>query len=76
MLFLLIAAAQAVVPPSLSATPPVAPKDKIECRYDDEVSSRIRVKKVCLKASEWEAMAKEAQRDMESSRNDRGVAPN
>lgn len=76
MLLLLLAAAQAVVPPSLAATPPVAPENKIECRFDDEVTSRIRTKKVCLRQSEWEVIAKEAQRDIESSRNDRGVAPN
>ena len=77
MLFLLIAAAaQAVVPPSLAATPAVAPEDKKVCQVEEDVTSRIRFKKICLKQSEWDAIAKETQQDLESSRNDRAIAPN
>lgn len=76
MLFLLIAAAQAVVPPPLAASPTVAPENKIVCQFEEDVTSRIRYKKVCLKQSEWDAIAKEAQNDLESSRNDRAIAPN
>ena len=76
MLLLIIAAAvQTAVPaPAAPATAPV--KEKKVCQTAEDVSSRIRYQRVCKTQSEWDAIAKETQADLESSRNDRGTAPN
>lgn len=74
MLFALIAAAAQAATPAPAAPPPAA--DKKVCQTQEDVSSRIRYKKVCVKQSEWDAIAKQTQQDLEGSRNDRGVAPN
>jgi hypothetical protein len=76
MLLLIIAAAvQTAVPaPAAPATAPA--KEKKVCQTAEDVSSRIRYQRVCKTQSEWDAIAKETQADLESSRNDRGTAPN
>jgi len=76
MLLLIIAAAvqTAVVAPAAPSAAPV--KEKKVCQTAEDVSSRIRYQRVCKTQSEWDAIAKETQADLESSRNDRGVAPN
>lgn len=66
---LIIAAAQAVVPASLPARPAVSPEDKIVCQDAPLVETRILGKKVCLRQSQWDRIAKENQDDLESSRN-------
>ncbi len=78
LLLIVAAAAQAVAPSSLAAAPAPAPavEDKKVCQIDEDVTSRIRHKKVCLKQSEWDQIAKETQRELESSRNDRTITPN
>ena len=83
MLLLVIAAAaaaQTVTPPSpvaaaASPAPVTVAKEKKVCRVEDDVSSRIRVKKICLPQSEWDAIAKATQTDLEGSRNDRTLPP-
>lgn len=87
MLLLVIAAAVQSVAPPPSAPPPapataapspvaVAAAEKKVCRTEEDVSSRIRLKKVCLPQSEWDAIAKATQADLEGSRNDRTIVPN
>lgn len=77
MLTLLIAAAaQAVTPSSVTAPSAAAAEDKMVCQYEQQdAGSRISTK-VCLKQSERDAIAKQTQEDLDSSRNDRGIAPN
>jgi len=73
LLLLIAAAAQAVAPPS----PPAPPaKEKKVCQTAEDVSSRIRYQRICKTQGEWDAIAKQTQDDLNSSRNDRGVAPN
>jgi len=76
MLTILIALAAQAVPVSSVSIPSVSPDDKKVCKLEEDVTSRIRIKRICLKQSEWDAIAKETQRDLESSRNDRVIAPN
>ncbi len=76
MLTILIALAAQAVPVSSASTPPVSPDDKRVCKLEEDISSRIRIKRICLKQREWDAIAKDTQRDLEGSRNDRVIAPN
>lgn len=76
LLFLIAVAAQAVAPPSLAAAQAIAVEDKKVCQLEENVTSRIRHRTICLKQSEWDAIAKETQKDLEGSRNDRRIAPN
>ena len=77
MLFLLMAAAaQAVAVPAPAAPATRAVKEKKVCQTAEDVSSRIRYQRICKTQSEWDAIAKETQADLEASRNDRGIAPN
>lgn len=71
---ILAAAAQAVAPPSLPAKPAAA-ADKKVCQTEEDVTSRVRYKKICLKQSEWDAIAKETQEGLAASRNDRTLPP-
>jgi len=73
MLLLVIAAAAQAVSPPPPAAPPV--KEKKVCQLEEDVSSRIRYKQVCLPQSEWDAIAKSTQTDLESSRNQRTLPP-
>ena len=73
LLLLIAAAAQAVAAPSPAAP---AAKEKKVCQTAEDVSSRIRYQRVCKTQSEWDAIAKQTQDDLNSSRNDRGIAPN
>jgi hypothetical protein len=73
LLLIMAAAAQAVAPPAVVAP---AAADKKVCQVAEDVSTRIRYQKICKKQSEWDAIAKETQADLESSRNDHGIAPN
>ena len=50
-------------------------QDKTICNLQHEVQSRIPVR-VCMKQSEWERMAREAQEDMRKSTNQRHIPPN
>ncbi len=76
MLTIFIALAAQAVPVSSAPPAAVSPADKKVCKLEEDVTSRIRVNRICLKQSEWDAIAKENQRDLESSRNDRVIAPN
>jgi hypothetical protein len=73
---LVLATAQAA---TAQATPaaanPQAPTAKVECRMVQEPGSRIPTR-ICRLDKEWEALAKDAQDDLRSSRNSRGVAVN
>ena len=66
---LLLAAA-----PAAQATPAAAnlPRDKVECRRIMEGHSRIPVR-VCRLSKEWELLAEDAQKDLQTSRNQRSV---
>ena len=59
------------------ATPAKAqtPTAKVECRMVADPGSRI-PNRVCRLDKEWEALSKDAQDDLRSSRNSRTVAPN
>lgn len=76
MLTILIALAAQAVPVSSGSVPAVAPADKKVCKLDEDVTSRIRMKSVCLKQSEWDAIAAETQKELQNSRNQRVIAPN
>ncbi len=76
MLLLIIAAAVQAAAPGPAVSAPAPAEDKKVCQTAEDVSSRIRYQRVCKKQSEWDAIAKETQADLESSRNDRGTAPN
>jgi hypothetical protein len=71
LLLLIAAAAQAAASPPLAA--PAA--EKKVCKLEEDVSSRIRIKKICLPQSEWDEIAKATQADLEGSRNDRTLPP-
>jgi hypothetical protein len=72
-LALLLATAQAAAPiPATQAKP----EDKVVCKLEEAIYTRIRTKKVCLKQSEWNKIAKDTQDEMNRSANQRGVAPN
>ncbi|HEX6072602.1 MAG TPA: hypothetical protein VFY95_06320 [Sphingomicrobium sp.] len=71
---LLFAAAPAAQPNPAPATGQ-APTAKVECRMVQEPGSRIPTR-ICRLDKEWEALAKDAQDDLRSSRNSRGVAVN
>ena len=76
MLLLLIAAvAQAAAPPPPAASPARPVKEKKVCQLEEDVSTRIRYKQVCLPQSEWDAIAKATQSDLDSSRNQRTLPP-
>lgn len=68
--FLIVAAAQAVVPSSATA---VRSEDKMVCELTQEDAGSRILKKICLKQSTWDAMAKETQDDLQNSRNDRST---
>ena len=74
----LVLAQAATVPPSKPAPPSAhgqLPTAKVECRMITEAGSRIPFR-VCRLDKEWELLAKDAQDDVRSSRNGRGVADN
>ena len=73
LLLVIAAAAQAVASPAPAAP---AVKEKKVCQTAEDVSSRIRYQRICKTQREWDAIAKQTQDDLNSSRNDRGVAPN
>ena len=60
---------------TVARTPAAVPADKVICRLEYEVYSRI-PKRVCGTQAEWDQMYKETQEDLRSSRNKRGTAPN
>jgi hypothetical protein len=73
ILAVLLATAQATAPaPSTQAKP----EDKVVCKLEEAIHTRIRSKKVCLKQSEWDNIAKKTQDQMRQSANQRSVAPN
>jgi hypothetical protein len=73
---LLLAQAAAAPPNSQTARAQgQTPTAKVECRMVQEPGSRIPVR-ICRLDKEWEALAKDAQDDLRSSRNSRGVAVN
>lgn len=57
-------------------TPKPAQEDKLVCKRENPIGSRINTRRVCLKQSEWDEIARQAQQDWESSRNDRTIPPN
>lgn len=63
-------------PSSAKVTAKAAPSpDKIVCRLEAEVYSRI-PRRVCRTQGEWEDLARQTQKDLENSRNDRAISPN
>ena len=76
MLLLILAAAVQAVAPATAVQAPAPAKEKKVCQTAEDVSSRIRYQRVCKTQSEWDAIAKDTQADLESSRNRRGTAPN
>lgn len=63
MTALILVTAQAA--PAATVTAPA--EDKVVCRYEESVSTRIRGKKVCMKQSEWAAIEKANQDDLHRS---------
>jgi hypothetical protein len=76
MLLLIVAAAVQAAVLAPAAPAPAPAKEKKICQAAEDVSSRIRYQQVCKTQSEWDAIAKETQADLQSSRNRRGTAPN
>ena len=72
---LVLAQAPATVPgkPVPASVQSQLPTAKVECRMVMEAGSRIPFR-VCRLDKEWELLAKDAQDDIRSSRNGRGVA--
>jgi hypothetical protein len=71
-MLLIAQAAQGQAAPAAKAS--TAP-DKEVCRREAELGSRI-ANRVCRTQAEWEEIARQTQADLESSRNDRQIAPN
>ncbi len=72
MIVSLLMAVQAQPAPDAAKSPAA---DKLVCRTVQEIHSRI-PSRVCRRKSEWDEMARVAQDDMKSSRNDRHIPPN
>lgn len=69
----LLATAQSAAP----APPTQAkPEDKVVCKLDEAIHTRIRTNKICLKQSQWDKIARDSQDDMKRSTNQRVIAPN
>ncbi|WP_395395669.1 hypothetical protein WBP07_09125 [Novosphingobium sp. BL-8A] len=50
--------------------------DPIRCEMIREIGSRLKVKKVCLTKSQWDAQKREDRMNIERSQMTRGVGPN
>ena len=75
MASLLLIAAQAPATPPPDAAKKASTSEKIVCRSETEVGSRI-PNRVCRTEAEWDEIYKQTQADLSNSRNDRTVAPN
>lgn len=73
-LLLIAAPAPAGEPATVVQKAPVSP-NKIVCRSETELGSRI-PRRVCQTQAEWEEMARQTQEDLANSRNDRAITPN
>ena len=71
----MLAQASAATPTTPTSARTATPTAKIECRMVADPGSRI-PNRVCRLDKEWEALSKDAQDDLRSSRNSRTVAPN
>lgn len=63
LLFVSLAAAQAVAPANAEPAAPVADKDPIVCQIIRRTGSRIARERVCRHASDWDLDAKRARGD-------------
>ncbi|WP_395331715.1 hypothetical protein WBP06_03000 [Novosphingobium sp. BL-8H] len=50
--------------------------DPVVCEKIQEIGSRLKVKKVCLTKSQWDAQRREDRMNIERSQITRGVGPN
>ena len=76
---LLVSMLLAVAAPAGASAPAVqkatASPDKVVCRSETEVGSRI-PQRVCRTQAEWDEIYRQTQEDLANSRNDRTIAPN
>ena len=74
---LILAQAASSVPANTTTAPAATqkPTAKAECRMVEETGSRIS-KRVCRLDKEWDALARDAQDDLASSRNGHGEGMN
>jgi hypothetical protein len=72
---LLIAAEAPSTPPPDAAAKKAPTPEKVVCRSETEVGSRI-PQRVCRTQAEWDEIYKQTQEDLANSRNDRTIAPN
>ena len=75
LLVSLILLAAADTSPATATAKITPPEKKVVCRSEAEIYSRI-ARRVCRTQAEWDEMAKQTQRDLENSRNDRAITPN
>jgi len=72
--------AQAKEPPtnsqSVTGKPGIDQSDPVECRKFQEIGSRLKIKRVCLTKSQWEAQARDDRMNIEPSQVARGIGPN
>ena len=64
-----------MAPAAAAGSPAPAPAPKVICRSETNLGSRIPVR-VCRTETEWEALARQTQKDLEDSRNDRQLPGN
>lgn len=74
--FLLFAAAQAAPATTVTVEKPTRPEDKIVCKREESIGTRINTRKVCMKQSEWDGISRQAQEDFKASRNQRNMPGN
>lgn len=65
----MIAALLISAQPAAPAAAEAKPAEKMICRYEDDVSTRIKTKKTCRKRSEWDQIAKDTEEDLRRSSN-------
>lgn len=70
---MLFATAQTTAPAPATQT---KAEDKVVCKLEEAIHTRIRTNKICLKQSEWDMIAKDSQENMRRSTNQRSIAPN
>jgi hypothetical protein len=74
-MLMLAAAPTAAAAPAATPAAGKAPTAKVECRMISEPGSRI-PNRVCRLDKEWDLLADDAQNDLRSSRNARGIGNN
>lgn len=67
----LIAALLIAAQPAAPAATEVKPAEKMICRYEADVTTRIKTKRTCRKKTEWDQIAKDTEEDLRRSTNQR-----